>query len=125
MNLQLSTKEQLNLNLGMCFFVPNLELERIDKVIIINPKLNFGYWSKGLLAALNNGLINQIVYDAIKNNENESRQYYTIDSSLNVDKSTLLGLINGFGLQGIETGGNSFSILVQLNELNYQLISKI
>ena len=125
MNLQLSSKEDLCLDLGFCCFLPNIEGLSVDKTLIINKKLNFGYWSKKLLSALNTGLISQSVYDVIKANENENKQYYTLEQGFNLDKNVLIDLINKLGLLNIVTLGDSFSILVQLNELNYQLISKI
>lgn len=125
MNLQLSSKDDLCLNLGFCCFLPIIEGLTISKVLIIDKKLNFGYWSKRLLIALNTGLINQSIYDTIKANENNTKQYYVLDQSFPLDKNILINLIEKLGLLNIETSGDAFSILVQLNELNYQLISKI
>lgn len=125
MNLQLSSKDNLTLDLGYCFYTTNVDTESVNKTIIINPKLNFGYWSKKLLSALNSGLISQVIYDAIKENENETKQYYTLEAGFSLDKNVLINLIQSLGLLGITTSGDSYSILVQLNELNYQLISKV
>ena len=78
-----------------------------------------------MLSALNSGLISQVIYDAIKENENETKQYYTLEAGFSLDKNVLINLIQSLGLLGITTSGDSYSILVQLNELNYQLISKV
>lgn len=125
MYLQYSTKADLLLNLGSCFYTPNSDETAIEKTLIINPKPNFGYHAKNLLKALNSGVISQEVYNIITENENETRQYYALDSNFALDKTILINLINSFGLLGYDTTGDALSILLQLNANNYQLISNI
>ena len=125
MNLQYTAKESLILKLGFCFYALNAEETKIEKVIIIDPKLNYGFHAKHLLKALNSGTISQSVYSAITENENEQKQYFTIDNNVILDKDGIVEIVNNFGFPEIDTTLESILILKQLNERNYQLISKI
>ena len=114
----------LILPLGATFLSPNLDSALIEEKLIIEQKKQYGFWSKKLLKALNTGLISQVVYDIIKDNENEARQYYTISLDVNISKGVLLSIIDPFKFEFIEADASAIDILTLLNENEYQIIKK-
>ena len=72
--------DTLILPLGSSFLHPNTETSLIEEKLIITPKKEYGFWSRKLLKALNSGLITQLVYDAIKDNENEEKYFVHVSS---------------------------------------------
>ena len=116
--------DTLILPLGSSFLHPNTETSLIEEKLIITPKKEYGFWSRKLLKALNSGLITQLVYDAIKDNENEEKQYYTISLAVALSNSVLLSIIEPFRFEFINTEETALNILKVLNENGYQLIKK-
>jgi hypothetical protein len=114
--------EDLELILGQSFIFPNIETGLIEEKIIINPKKEYGFWAKRLLKALNKGLITQFVYDVIKDNENEERQFYTISLNLDLSKEYFLSIIEPFNFEFINKEETTINILKLLNDNGYQVI---
>lgn len=115
----------LSLNLGESYIATDEEITQINEYLVIDPKKNYNYWGKRLLKALNTGVISQTVYNAIINNENETKQYYLLNSDIEIDKSTLLGFIERHNIQDIETEGTVEQVLNELNSNNYQIIKTL
>ena len=116
---------ELRLKLGESYFAPNEEATQIDQYIVIEAKKNYNYWSKKLLNALNTGVINQSVYNAIIKNENETRQVFLIAEDIALEKEALLSFIEIHSIQEVETEGTTVQVLSSLNSNNYQIIKKI
>ncbi len=114
--------EDLELILGQSFIFPNIEAGLIEEKIIINPKKEYGFWAKRLSKALNTGLITQFVYDVIKDNENEERQFYTISLNLDLSKEYFLSIIEPFNFEFINKEETTINILKLLNDNGYQVI---
>jgi len=115
---------KLSLILGYSYLSTNKEGTQINEYIIIEPKKNYSFWSKQLTTSLNTGIISQFVYNAIVNNENETRQVYLINKNISVAKSSLIDLITKYGINDIEQE-NSLQIVKALNLRDYQIIKKI
>jgi len=114
----------LILPLGATFLSPNLDSTLIEEKLIIEQKKEYGFWSKKLLKALNTGSISQVVYDIIKDNESEARQYYTLSLDFDISKDVLLSIIAPFNFEFIDTAASAIDILTLLNENEYQIIKK-
>ncbi len=112
----------LILPLGATFLSPNLDSTLIEEKLIINPKKEYGFWAKRLSKALNTGLITQFVYDVIKDNENEERQFYTISLNLDLSKEYFLSIIEPFNFEFINKEETTINILKLLNDNGYQVI---
>ena len=114
----------LILPLGATFLSPNLDSTLIEEKLIIEQKKEYGFWAKKLLKALNTGLISQVVYDIIKDNESEARQYYTLSLDFDISKDVLLSIIAPFNFEFIDPAASAIDILTLLNENEYQIIKK-
>jgi len=114
----------LILPLGATFLSPNLDSTLIEEKLIIEQKKEYGFWAKKLLKALNTGLISQVVYDIIKDNESEARQYYTLSLDVDISKDVLLSIIAPFNFEFIDPAASAIDILTLLNENEYQIIKK-
>jgi len=90
----------------------------IYKNIVVEIEQTAPFWGKRLLNRLAAGVIDQTYYDTIVNNQSNERQIIQIESTT-VNKSDLLDLV---GNLEIDTGGDSASIITNLNAVNIQLI---
>tara|TARA_R100001463_G_scaffold6570_9_gene21386 strand:- start:2433 stop:2786 length:354 start_codon:yes stop_codon:yes gene_type:complete len=90
----------------------------IYKNIIVQIEQTAPFWGKRLLNKLAAGVIDQTYYNTIVNNQSNERQIIQIEST-NVNKADLIDLV---GDLEIDTGGDSASIITNLNNINIQLI---
>jgi hypothetical protein len=110
--------------LGNCFLTLDTNLNQINSSIVIKAQKPFLYWNKRYENALNSGLINQDVYNAIKENQGENRVIVKLYSNIDINKEELINLIKFHNLD-INIKQESFNIIQDLNTQGYQVIKKI
>lgn len=104
----------------------NEEETEVQENLIIAPFKNFPYFNKRYEKALNTGLISQLLYNTIINNQIEGQQvelFYSLNAQ--IDKDQLIAIINQNRIEGINTELNTVSIVKQLREQNFIIVKKL
>ena len=124
--LQKGTNLTVNTDLGFALLDFNVAVTEINEDIIIQPEHLFPYYNKLFTAALNSGVISQAVYDAIINNQNESRQVFELNTNVDVQKQDLVDLVDRYRIPNVDTGGGTAAQIVEDIILEgYQIVKKI
>jgi len=97
----------------------------VAQSIVIQPEKPYLYHNKRFLNALNSGSISQSLYDEIIDNQSEGRQVWEISSDIDVDKNTVLSLVENYGISNVEEDGTISEIIEDIINEGYQIIKKI
>jgi len=97
----------------------------VAQSIVIQPEKPYLYYNKRFLNALNSGAISQSLYDEIIDNQSEGRQVWEISSDIDVDKNTVLSLVENYGISNVEEDGTISEIIEDIINEGYQIIKKI
>lgn len=100
-------------------------LTKVTQSIVILPEKNFGYYNKRFQSYLDSGVISLTVYNAIINNQNEARQVYELSSDIDIDKDTLVSLVEKYGISNVVIEGTTAEIVEDIINEGYQVIKKI
>ena len=124
--IQLGTDADIELPLGDSFLSFNVGVTQVTQAIVIDAEKNFLYYNPRFLAALNNGTITQVVYDAIIDNQDTMRQTYTIETNLQIEKQLLIDLVLQNNIPNVDTGGGTAAEIVEdVQNEGYLFIKKI
>lgn len=111
--------------LGFCFLTTNEEQSQVDESIIIEKDKQYPAQNMALKKALNLGLINTLVYNAIKDNRGAKNALYLISSDIKIDKSELISIVQNKAIQNIDIELTAAQIINQINLAGYMIIKKI
>ena len=120
---QNGTTETIDPPLGYSFV--GFDGALITESIAIKIEKQFPYYNKRFLKALNSGQISQTLYDAIIDNQNEARQVYELNSDIDLDKGTILTLVEDYGIDNVNNEGTIAEIVEDIINEGYQIIKKI
>jgi len=124
--IQLGTDADIELPLGDSFLSFNVGVTQVTQAIVIDAEKNFLYYNPRFLTALNNGTITQIVYDAIIDNQDTMRQTYIIETNLQIEKQSLINLVEAHQIPNVDTGGGTAAEIVEdVQNEGYLFIKKI
>lgn len=124
--MQLGTEADIVLDLGYSFLSFNVGVTQVTQGIVIEAERPFLYYNPRFLAALNNGTITQVVYDAIIDNQDTLRQTYTIETNLIIQKQLLINLVLENQIPNVDTGGGTAAEIVEdVQNEGYLFIKKI
>ncbi len=123
--LQKGTSEKVTPPLGFCLLTVDKEITAVNESIIIPKEQNNKAYNKGLLKRLNSGLISQKVYDTIKTEQGENRAIYLLNTSIDINKESLINLVKNHSVQNVDTRGTAASIIKGINTAGYQIIKKL
>lgn len=123
--LQYGDNTNVDTELGYALLSVNGLVTEINEDLVIQQELNFAYYNKQFLAALNSGTISQAEYDAIINNQGDSRQLYQFNTNISIEKQDLLDLANSHGLLNVDSGGTAAQILEDIINEGYQVVKKL
>ncbi len=124
--IQLGTDADIVLSIGDSFLSFNGPVTQVEQDIVIEAERNFLYYNPRFLAALNNGTITQVVYDAIIDNQDTLRQTYTIETNLQIQKQLLIDLVLEHQIPNVDTGGGTAAEIVEdVQNEGYLFIKKI
>ncbi|MCW8965683.1 MAG: hypothetical protein OQK82_03215 [Candidatus Pacearchaeota archaeon] len=123
--LQIGTNLTVNPNLGFSLLGFNVGVTHVTQDIVIQAEKQFLYYNNRLLSALNSGVISQSVYDIITINQGEARQIYEINNNLDINKQSLIDLVEENYIQNVEIGGTAAQIIEDIINEGYQIIKKI
>lgn len=124
--IQLGTDADIVLSIGDSFLSFNGLVTQVEQDIVIEAERNFLYYNPRFLAALNNGTITQVVYDAIIDNQDTLRQTYTIETNLQIQKQLLIDLVLEHQIPNVDTGGGTAAEIVEdVQNEGYLFIKKI
>ena len=123
--LQKGTSEKVTPPLGFCLLTVDKEITAVNESIIIPKEQNNKAYNKGLLKRLNSGLISQKVYDTIKTEQSENRAIYLLNTSIDINKESLINLVKNHSVQNVDTRGTAASIIKGINTAGYQIIKKL
>ena len=111
--------------LGFCFLTTNEEQSQVDESIIIEKDKQYPAQNMALKKALNLGLINTLVYNAIKDNRGAKNALYLLSSDVKIDKSELISIVQNKAIQNIDIELTPAQIINQINLAGYMIIKKI
>tara|TARA_R100000654_G_scaffold16619_2_gene34896 strand:+ start:14539 stop:14916 length:378 start_codon:yes stop_codon:yes gene_type:complete len=111
--------------LGFCFLTTNEEQSQIDGSIIIEKDKQYPAQDINLKKALNLGLINVLVYNAIKNNRGAENALYLINSDISINKKDLIDIVQNKSIQNINIDLPAAQMLKQINDAGFVIIKKI
>ena len=111
--------------LGFCFLTTNEEQSQIDESIIIEKDKQYPAQDINLKKALNLGLINVLVYNAIKNNRGAENALYLINSDISINKKYLIDIVQNKSIQNIDIDLPAAQMLKQINDAGFVIIKKI
>ena len=124
--IQQGTEADIELPLGDSFLSFNVGVTQVTQDIVIQAERNFLYYNPRFLAALNNGTITQVVYDAIIDNQDTLRQTYAIETNLQIQKQLLIDLVLEHQIPNVDTGGGTAAEIVEdVQNEGYLFIKKI
>ena len=123
--LQKGTSEKVTPPLGFCLLTVNKDITAVNESIIIPKEQNNKAYNKGLLNRLNSGLISQNVYNAIKTNQGENRAVYLLNTSIDINKESLINLVKNHSIQNVNIEGTAASIVQGITAAGYQIIKKL
>lgn len=123
--LQKGTSEKVSPPLGFCLLTVDKTATAVSESIIIPKEQNNKAYNKGLLKRLNSGLISQKVYDTIKTEQSENRAIYLLNTSIDINKESLINLVKNHSVQNVDTRGTAASIIKGINTAGYQIIKKL
>ena len=124
--IQQGTEADIEIDLGYSFLSFNVGVTQVTQDIVIQAERNFLYYNPRFLAALNNGTITQVVYDAIIDNQDTMRQTYTIETNLQIEKQSLINLVEAHQIPNVDTGGGTAAEIVEdVQNEGYLFIKKI
>ncbi len=123
--LQKGTSEKVTPPLGFCLLTVDKEITAVNESIIIPKEQNNKAYNKGLLKRLNSGLISQKVYDTIKTEQGENRAIYLLNTSIDINKESLINLVKNHSVQNVDIKGTAASIIKGINTAGYQIIKKL
>jgi len=118
----------VNPSLGYALLNHNVEITEINEDIVIQAEKPFLYYNKRYLKALNTGVIDQSLYDAITNEETGQgaiREVVEYSTNIDVSKESLVTLVNNYSIQNVNTDGTATQILSEIILEGYQVIKKI
>lgn len=124
-NLYLEFGDSSSVNPPLGFAILGNAFGKVTQSLVIQKERNFAYHNKRYTAALDSGKISQGEYDAIINNQTESRQVYLFNSNLDIEKQQLIDLAKNFNLQGVEYSGTANEIVEDIINQGYQVVCKI
>jgi hypothetical protein len=122
MYIQKGNINDIKTPLGVCFLGLNTEETEIIKYLKVDYKKDCKYYNNLQLNALNNGLINQSIYNDIKQNEGEKIIIIEIGPA-KIQKDELIKLI-GNKIQ-VSLKSDITQIIKDLINQGYQIIKKI
>ena len=111
--------------LGFCFLTTNEEQSQINESIIIEKNKQYPAQDINLKKALNFGLINVLVYNAIKNNRGDENALYLINSDISINKKDLIDIVRNKSIQNIDIDLPAAQMLKQINDAGFVIIKKI
>ena len=111
--------------LGFCFLTTNEEQSQINESIIIEKNKQYPAQDINLKKALNFGLINVLVYNAIKNNRGDENALYLINSDISINKKDLIDIVQNKSIQNIDIDLPAAQMLKQINDAGFVIIKKI
>ncbi len=123
--LQKGTSEKVTPPLGFCLLTVDKEITAVNESIIIPKEQNNKAHNKGLLKRLNSGLISQTLYDTIKTEQGENRAVYLLNTSVDINKESLINLVKNHSVQNVDIKGTAASIIKGINTAGYQIIKKL
>ena len=124
--IQQGTEADIQIDLGYSFLSFNVGVTQVTQDIVIEAERNFLYYNPRFLAALNNGTITQVVYDAIIDNQDTLRQIYAIETNLQIQKQLLIDLVLEHQIPNVDTGGGTAAEIVEdVQNEGYLFIKKI
>ena len=122
MYLQRGNKSDILPPLGFGFLDLSDDESKILKFLKVDFKKNCKYYDKKQLNALNTGLINQSIYNAIKQNEGEKTAIIEAEA-VKVDKDELTAIIPG--KLKIDLTQKTKDIIKGVINAGYQIIIKL
>lgn len=111
--------------LGFCFLTTNEEQSQIDESIIIEKDKQYPAQDINLKKALNLGLINVLVYNAIKNNRGDKNALYLLSTGIEINKKDLVDIVKNKSIQNVDIELTAAQMLKQINDAGYVIIKKI
>lgn len=122
MYIQKGNINDIKTPLGVCFLGLNEEETQILKFLKVDYKKNCKYYDNLQLNALNSGLINQSIYNDIKQNEGEKIIIIEIGPAT-IQKAELIKLIGNKIQVSLKSDINQ--IIKDIINKGYQIIKKI
>jgi hypothetical protein len=111
--------------LGFCFLTTNGEQSQVDESIIIEKDKQYPAQNMALKKALNLGLINTLVYNAIKDNRGAKKALYLLNTGIEINKGELINIVQNKAIPEIDIELTAAQIINQINLAGYMIIKKI
>lgn len=124
--LQSGSDADINPELGFSILGHNVAVTQVTQDIIIQIEKNFIYYNARFQTALDNGTISQTLFNTIKDNQDDSRQVFEIESNLSINKQLLIDLVIEHQIPNVDTGaGTAAEIIEDVIAEGYVFIKKI
>jgi len=111
--------------LGFCFLTTDEEQIQVNESIIIEKDKQYPAQNMALKKALNLGLINTFVYNAIINNRGAKNALYLLNTGVEINKGELIDIVQNKAIQEIDIELTAAQIINQIELAGYMIIKKI
>lgn len=111
--------------LGFCFLTTDEEQSQVNESIIIEKDKQYPAQNMALKKALNLGLINTLVYNAIINNRGDKNALYLLNTGVEINKGELIDIVQNKAIQEIDIELTAAQIINQIELAGYMIIKKI